>query len=494
MPDPSPEAKSLKLLRSNGTDSANRLNAVNRRMVSMSRRFINAACLGAGDVAAMLLGFLCADLVYYLFNGTMMMPEYVWFQIGIWLVAASFTRLLPGWGFGPVEELRRVTLLMFALFAATTTMLFLWKVSVESSRLNLTMAFLFTLPLLLLFRKIIRAVLRRLNLWGMPTILYANLHEAKVLIQSLRDESGLGYIPSAVITLDPKPNDPESILGVPVIPEFSPVPVVADAALLAAPERSQHEILDLLEGPLAQYHQVVVVPDMVDTPSLWVQPRDLGGLLGLEISHNLHNAWSRALKRLSEILFILASFPIWFPLTALIALLIWLSDRGSPFYVQPRVGSRLRVFSMVKFRTMHPDAETILAEKLASDPSFKQAWDGEFKLQDDPRITAIGRFLRRTSLDELPQILNVLHGEMALVGPRPLPGYHDAELPDRVRRLRASVKPGMTGLWQVSGRSDAGTDGIIKWDSYYVRNWSLWLDIVILLRTIRVIFTGKGAY
>ena len=136
----------------------------------------------------------------------------------------------------------------------------------------------------------------------------------------------------------------------------------------------------------------------------------------------------------------------------------------------------------------------MLQQKLAADPKLRAEWEQNFKLRQDPRITRIGRFLRKTSLDELPQLVNVLRGEMALVGPRPLPAYHQRELPLSVQRLRHEVHPDMTGLWQVSGRSDAGNEGMIQLDPYYVRNWSVWLDLVILLRTFRAVVRSAGAY
>ena len=143
---------------------------------------------------------------------------------------------------------------------------------------------------------------------------------------------------------------------------------------------------------------------------------------------------------------------------------------------------------------MVPDADAVLETALAADPALREEWDAHFKLEADPRITRVGRVLRRTSLDELPQLFNVLRGDMSLVGPRPLPQYHHDELPERVRALRERVRPGITGLWQVSGRSDSGTLGMERWDPYYVRNWSLWLDAVILVRTLKVVARGSGAY
>jgi len=175
-------------------------------------------------------------------------------------------------------------------------------------------------------------------------------------------------------------------------------------------------------------------------------------------------------------------------------LLIWLQDLKSPFFVQERVGRFGARFNVYKLRTMVPDAENVLQRKLAEVPALKEEWEKNYKLKKDPRITFVGKFLRRTSLDELPQLWCVLAGKMALVGPRPLPDYHHNELRPRVRRLREKVRPGLTGLWQVSGRSDSGIDGLERWDTYYVTNWSGWLDIVILARTALTVLKGTGAY
>ncbi|MEL6613389.1 MAG: sugar transferase, partial [Bacteroidota bacterium] len=184
----------------------------------------------------------------------------------------------------------------------------------------------------------------------------------------------------------------------------------------------------------------------------------------------------------------------WGPVVGLLALAIWLEDRQSPFYAQERIGLDDEPFHAWKLRTMVTDAEAVLERALAEDPALREEWDTFFKLEKDPRITRVGAFLRKTSLDELPQLYNVLRGDMSLVGPRPLPAYHHDELDARVRALRARVRPGITGLWQVSGRSDSGNAGMERWDPYYVRNWSPWLDAVILVRTVRVVLRGSGAY
>ena len=181
-------------------------------------------------------------------------------------------------------------------------------------------------------------------------------------------------------------------------------------------------------------------------------------------------------------------------LPILLGLLIWLEDRTSPVFFQKRVGFENLPFTAWKFRTMVPNAEAVLQQRLASDPQLRAEWERNYKLRHDPRVTRVGRLLRRSSLDELPQLINVLRGEMSLVGPRPLPSYHHDQLTSQTQRLRIMVRPGMTGLWQVSGRSDSGNDGMERWDPYYVRNWSIWLDGYILVQTLRVVFRGSGAY
>jgi exopolysaccharide biosynthesis polyprenyl glycosylphosphotransferase len=176
------------------------------------------------------------------------------------------------------------------------------------------------------------------------------------------------------------------------------------------------------------------------------------------------------------------------PLFVVIALAIRLSDKGPVFFRQPRVGREGKTFHVWKFRTMYTDAEERLAALVDQNDS-----DGLlFKIKDDPRVFPVGRFLRASSLDELPQLINVLFGEMSLVGPRPLPADDGDFLGDVRRRLL--VRPGITGLWQVSGRSDLSWDDAVRLDLYYVDNWSLAFDLSILWRTVGVVLARKGAY
>ncbi len=177
------------------------------------------------------------------------------------------------------------------------------------------------------------------------------------------------------------------------------------------------------------------------------------------------------------------------PVFVLIGLLIKCDSKGPIFYFSSRYGRSGRVFKMWKFRSMVADADAMLGDLKA-----KNEVDGPiFKIRQDPRVTGVGKFLRKYSLDELPQIFNVLMGDMSLVGPRPLPlDQVEQEDPKQLKRLE--VRPGITGLWQVRGRSDLPFHRLIKWDTWYINNWSFWLDVSILLETLPVVLKGKGAY
>jgi exopolysaccharide biosynthesis polyprenyl glycosylphosphotransferase len=211
-------------------------------------------------------------------------------------------------------------------------------------------------------------------------------------------------------------------------------------------------------------------------------------------------AGALAAKRFLDVLFSLAVLVLGFPFYALIAAFIKLTSEGPVLFVQDRVGKDGRPFKFYKFRTMLVDNNDVQHRSFAEDfikgRLMREDETGDrrvFKLQNDPRVTSIGRFLRKSSLDELPQFINVLRGEMALVGPRPPLAYELAHYKEW-HRGRLAVKPGLTGLWQVSGRSKVPFDEMVMLDLYYIENWSLTLDLKIVLRTVPVMVFGLGGY
>jgi len=212
----------------------------------------------------------------------------------------------------------------------------------------------------------------------------------------------------------------------------------------------------------------------------------------LRIRNNLKRWPTRLTKRLFDTvvasLLLIAFSPLFLYLYSSIK-----RDGGPAFFKQSRIGRRGQVFDCLKFRTMEIDAENRLQQLLNQNPELKAEWERDHKIKNDPRITPIGAFLRRTSLDELPQLLNVLKGEMSLVGPRPIVKAELEKYGDDVEYF-LMVRPGMTGLWQVSGRSDMSYDKRVYLDTWYVKNWSLWYDLVILFKTVNVVIARSGAY
>jgi Undecaprenyl-phosphate galactose phosphotransferase WbaP len=220
--------------------------------------------------------------------------------------------------------------------------------------------------------------------------------------------------------------------------------------------------------------------------------QDFEGLLGIEARKNLLSTSSKVLKRAMD--FVLAPLLglVSLPVLLAAALLVRLDSAGPIFYRQERIGHKGERIKVYKFRTMIPNADQVLEKYLCENSAAREEWNQGQKLKDDPRITRPGKWLRKLSIDELPQVLNILKGEMSLVGPRPMMAeqaalYHGID-------FYYGVRPGLTGLWQVSGRNHTTFEQRAHYDIYYVRNWSVWLDIYILLRTVWVVLSRDGAY
>ena len=478
-----------------------------RRRVAEARRHaaaharraaLNAVALGVAEALALGLALVAAGAIRQAWAGE---PKMVvgagWAVIPIYLAGASLWRLLPGWGLGAVEEFRRQTLTLLGSFALVAVGTWLAgagsALALDSSRLTLAVAAALSLVAVPLVRSKTKAALIDRDAWGVSAVVYGAGEAGSRIVRRLQEERGMGYCPVAVFD-----EDPDRWGGyldtVPIVGDMTRAAPEAAVAFLALPEADRERQSLLLEGPLATYPTVVVVPELLDAPSLSVRPRDIAGILGLEVTAALTRPAVRFVKRSVDLAVSAGTALVWGPVLGLLAVAIWLEDRHTPFYGQERVGLDGEPFCAWKLRTMVPDADAALERALAADPALKEEWEAFYKLERDPRITRVGAFLRKLSLDELPQLYNVLRGDMSLVGPRPLPAYHHDELPPRVRALRERVRPGITGLWQVSGRSDSGNEGMERWDPYYVRNWSFWLDAVILVRTVRVVLRGSGAY
>jgi Undecaprenyl-phosphate galactose phosphotransferase WbaP len=253
------------------------------------------------------------------------------------------------------------------------------------------------------------------------------------------------------------------------------------------------EILSLVSQPDTSIGEWLIVADGMGLPCLWTAAREVAGMPALGVSNRLNSTWRRQLKRAFDLMVVFMTMPLWLPLIGFIALLVRLSSKGNAFYSQVRLGMGSQTFKCWKLRTMVQNADEVLQEYLRKNPELNAEWIRDHKLKHDPRVTWIGKILRKTSLDELPQVFNVLYGEMSLVGPRPIV-YAEIEKYGDVYKRYEMVPPGITGLWQVNGRNNTSYEDRLDYDDYYVKNWSLSLDLYILFCTVKVVLLREGAY
>ncbi len=284
--------------------------------------------------------------------------------------------------------------------------------------------------------------------------------------------------------------------GVPLVGDLSLAPVLATRldipyAVLAMPGVDSTKLLQIVERIGGKFTHLLIIPDLFGFATMGVPAKSLGGILGVEVRQQLLLPGPRLAKRCMDVA--LTGFGSLFvlPFLLLIALLIKIDSKGPVFYTQKRLGKDGTYFRAYKFRTMHGDGEERLKAILDADPALRAEYDIYHKLRKDPRVTRIGRILRKFSLDEFPQLLNVIKGDMSLVGPRP---YIERELTEMrgQEQIILRAPPGMTGMWQVSDRNATSFAQRVQIDVYYVRNWSPWLDIHILAKTFGVVVKGSG--
>lgn len=298
----------------------------------------------------------------------------------------------------------------------------------------------------------------------------------------------LGYLDTDSNALDQPLPDGKVLGNVSEIEEIL-VSQVVDEVILAVPRSSLSYMEEIVSACEEQGVRFRFMADVFDLQVARMQMVEMDGIPLLTFDPVAQNEYKLLVKRLMDLTIVLLCMPLILPIMALIALAIKIDDGGPIFFVQERVGLRKRLFPMLKFRSMVVDAEA----KLKEIEHLNEAEGPNFKIARDPRITRVGHFIRKTSLDELPQLLNVIRGHMSLVGPRPM-SQRDVELFDRgIQRKRFSVKPGLTCIWQISGRSNLSFEKWLELDLKYIDEWNLWMDLKILFKTIPVVVKGSGA-
>jgi Undecaprenyl-phosphate galactose phosphotransferase WbaP len=418
-------------------------------------------------------------------------------SVALWVALRALLGLYPGYGLDSVERLRRHTYSIFSALAVVAVFALGLKVGFLLSRMLLAMAFLGLLFFTPIAQHFVRLGLKKVGWWGKPVIVVSYKDNGVQFWELLKQEWGLGYSPVALLdhNLAPAGASYQEMPYEETLVEAANLSreLRADTLIFAMPFTRRERLANMVTAASETFRSVLIVPNLHGVTNSAVVARDLAGTFAIEIKHNLLDPWSQRLKRAIDLLGAMIGGVLISPLLLAIAVLIKLDSSGPAFYGHRRVGAKDEHFLCWKFRTMHTDAERLLDQYLQGSPALRAEWEQTQKLRDDPRVTRMGRFLRRTSLDELPQLWNVLRGEMSLTGPRPIV---DAEVPKYgpVYGLYRRIRPGMSGFWQVSGRSDTNYEERVAMDSYYVRNWSVWLDIVILTRTVMTVLRGRGAH
>lgn len=460
-----------------------------------------AGLLMLSDFSATLLSGQIAILVRHLLEPRLyaggfipILLAYAALLVGCYLAVGLYPTISRS---GP-DELRRLTLITttLTLIMIVTTYVSRGVVDVNTTMYLIAWALaLFTVPL---GRAIMRATFASRPWWGRKAIiLSANYEHAKHVLNVLKNQPRLGIQPSAMLLTHSKAQAiPEG--GVPLL--HGPESALQHArengisyAVVTLSEFTEPTSLELTRRYEQCFKHWLVVPYSPHGYSLWVRTRDLNGLLGLELTHRLLRRSDRIIKRSVDLILTGLGCLVALPLGALIALAVVIDSKGPVFYRHERLGRDGKPFQLFKFRTMVANASEVLDIYLNEHPALRAEWEATQKLKSDPRVTGLGRFLRRTSLDELPQIINVFRGEMSLVGPRPIV-REEVTRYGTIWQLYQRVRPGITGQWQVSGRNDTSYEERTAMDAYYIRNWSIWLDIYLLARTAGAVVRRDGAY
>lgn len=426
-------------------------------------------------------------------------------MIAIYFVAD----LYPGIMISPPEEARRMAICNAGSFAVICCVValqdrvdffdFAHLFVRDSSRRGVIFSFMLATPVTIIGMMITRDVGRHFfghfDWWGVPAVIYATGDSGKLVVNRLQKRKYLGYKPVVIInSATSKPWCASNVASY-----FDDVPIFAPTvAIEKAIRRLNIKVAIIcdydgdIEEIMNSYRYTIFVSKDARL-STSMQVRDLGGILGFSITHNLTWKSNLFIKRLVDIFLIIVSLPITVPVMAIIAMLVKLTSKGNVFYAHKRSGRNGKPLYCLKFRSMYSNSAEMLKEILATDPERRAQWEAERKFIDDPRITPFGRILRKTSLDELPQLFNILKGEMSFVGPRPVT-EEELLMYGKAAKFVFSVTPGLSGMWQISGRSDTGYEERINLDSYYIQNWSIWLDLWIIIKTVGVVLNTKGAY
>jgi exopolysaccharide biosynthesis polyprenyl glycosylphosphotransferase len=454
-------------------------------------RFLYLA-MGVGDALAVVVALLLAGQLRW---GVPGLPTYLTAALVVtpflvWTLFKGF-RLYEVHQLSPAEEFRRVLQAVTVVFAVLVVLSF-WAHSTVS-RLWVGMSWGMAVLLTLLLRRLWRAYVANAREDGLLTYrtLIVGTGEEAVSLADVMTQGPLGFCPIGFVAVTPSDPVPQTMAVLGTIDRLREVIVDARAecVFVASTGLRPRDVAQISKVVRQEGIEVRVNANLPEVLASRLAVSSVGGVMTLTLKPVRLTGFQAVAKRTFDMVSAAIGLVIAIPLWIGVAAAIKLSDRGPVLFRQQRVGQYGRPFWLLKFRTMVPEAESMVQ----SLRELNEASGPLFKLRNDPRVTRVGRWLRKWSLDELPQLVNVLKGDMSLVGPRPC-------LPDETRGYetwhfdRFEVRPGISGLWQVSGRSDVSFDEYVRMDLFYIENWSLAYDLYILAKTVPILFSGRGAY
>ncbi len=429
-------------------------------------------------------------------------PSLWWLPI-IYIACMAYEDLyqkrLPFWT--EVEKILKAGTLAMTF---SVLLLYLGKISGSTSRTWVIMIWLLSIIVIPQIRYLGKLALIRMHIWNKPVILVGAGKTGQLIVNALSRERTMGY--EIVGVLDDNLElkgliNPKTKANIPILGTFREASNVLLAnniheVIVAAPSLPPGELVELTNRLQALANNVMLVPDLV---GLSMNGIEVGYFfeeqtLLLNVKNRLRSPFNRGVKKVFDLGFGLLFLMLTTPLMILMAIACKLDSPGPVFFRQERLGQKGDTFVCYKFRTMYANEEQLLKGYLKKNQAARQEWETYRKLKDyDPRVSKVGRLLRKFSLDELPQLFNVMIGDMSLVGPRPYLIRERVQMGGLAHDIHIA-KPGITGLWQVSGRNEIEFESRLKLDVWYVRNWSLLLDMILLVRTIRVVVKHEGAY
>ena len=465
----------------------------------MKQARIRVILLALCDAFFMVATFIAVAYIYRCFGGDYYLKYYLGLAplLLIYLVSNGMIRLYhgnffyPGAMMPPQEELRRLVFSVTMTYLLTFAYLLIVQDAEVYSRFVLLASWAINCVLAMPARNLMRIIMKKCNIGQIPIIVAGAGKSGCMLAETLAQDEHYGFRVAGFLddTVTETPEGCPPVIG-----------KVADAIEIGKQQGIDYMICCLpgaavqqnLKAWLKFFRHLTIIPTNQILPGAWAYPTNFDHLTGIEFRNQLLLPGPRIAKTILEVIMSFFGIICLVPLFLVLAILVKLTSRGPIMYAAKRLGLNGKEIRVWKFRTMRQDADEYLKKMLEKDPVLAAEWKEKFKLENDPRITPFGKFLRKTSLDELPQLFNVLTGEMAMIGPRPIVRAEVAYYGENYE-VFSRVKPGITGLWQISGRSETTYEQRVNFDLAYIMNWSIWLDIYILMRTVLEVLRCRGA-